>query len=1184
MNHNHWKELHGLLNGIADAYEEQRNSFKVTQDVECNKPRIRVGITIKIGYMFTTFRKCSCHYLTPRSDSTWTDDEDDPGKELKDKGGRYDSFVPCGEMLVVSVTLLESPAFKREGLWEKVAGNHHDGGMCDPARSQMSPMHIDKQLVKALDRSIVFTSTISDYFEASQKLSTDSSLSKRVCTTAFEDSKNKRQKALKNMVSKSRNATKKRKKDSSTATQSYLDNENPNKRQVFKSIFDTQSDDSSIEANEENHCILSRVSKCSLRKKNSNKPKASYSKKISYCNGDRPCKDNRTLTDDLQSQSSLSHLQEECNRSELSEFSASDNIANISYSDNEMRNLKNSQPSIVERNISATSQKLGDNEIEHEQKLSTENKFCQNENGEASSSPEGVFRSYSHRFSKFKDQTTKLQDMIIACSTTNYGNANIGKLKPCSIFSQAAGPVLGISKSQVKEHSSDHSLFHPQVADQSEGEREAKDCGSQDCTQKDHRRRKENEATRLLDSDMSGDLPDLKQLSTTLEVRIPLEHLDTKLSRYGVYQNASDSPKSSAEKKSRKRFVEIKNQKKESGMLFGDSHISKTKAEMNSVDSDQEVASKNVLAPFLEECCIPEHVSPKQKLDHNAYLSSLPECNPITTKHSYVCKKDDRRLDNATPVRRSSRVKEKLKSSVLSRESLSEKNSFSSSISFSTSLELDVATPVKRKSSELKEKFENTLSHDASPKKSLWGNDICSNKCKVKKKDITSKKCKVRKKDISLKKCKVKKKDIASKKNDIRKTHLSKETLKSMKDLEKCRKVIEQLEKQGVSNSVKQEGTNFSQKCDSSVNRKKPPKCKVEMPSVPQNQPKVTDWISSRQNRKKIFQTITESPSKRPTFSRISVTDSKLMPCVKPVVWKQISIGDVFSEIGEVSEGEKNSEISLGAEKNRNSIHEASNMDDLDRTSELMYSSSVHLTLSQEIDFFDTIDNQDNKCSDENDLSYGDTNETHSSFSSVHGRKLKHMCTEVSAANLEKNTVIFHPKESTDTQLWEGGSQKDEDSAFVTHKKYSENPSLQSLIHSYNRLQQMTIEELENRLKEAIPYLKRVAKGKEPSKRHQIFKRGGREIQQMSDELIFGPYTEDQIIYVVDFLSKNFSTVQGLGDESKWRQYIWKVLAPTLLIKIVMDNEEVTQDNAEKLLIEFSLNRRIRGSTSPSPI
>lgn len=40
-------------------------------------------------------------------------------------------------------------------------------------------------------------------------------------------------------------------------------------------------------------------------------------------------------------------------------------------------------------------------------------------------------------------------------------------------------------------------------------------------------------------------------------------------------------------------------------------------------------------------------------------------------------------------------------------------------------------------------------------------------------------------------------------------------------------------------------------------------------------------------------------------------------------------------------------------------------------------------------------------------------------------------------------------------------------------------------------------------------------------------------MQQMSDELIYGPYTEDQITCVVDLLSKNFLTVQDLDDQYK---------------------------------------------------
>ncbi|KAK8725560.1 hypothetical protein OTU49_010620 [Cherax quadricarinatus] len=126
--------------------------------------------------MFTTFRKCSCHYLTPRDSNIWTDDEDDDNEELKDKGGRYDSFVPCGEMLVVSVTLLNSG---EDGLQEDTAANvtrqQKIRRELVHTRSMSSPVQHERLLLKALDSSIVFPNKISDYFESSQKLSAESS-------------------------------------------------------------------------------------------------------------------------------------------------------------------------------------------------------------------------------------------------------------------------------------------------------------------------------------------------------------------------------------------------------------------------------------------------------------------------------------------------------------------------------------------------------------------------------------------------------------------------------------------------------------------------------------------------------------------------------------------------------------------------------------------------------------------------------------------------------------------------------------------------------------------------------------------------------------------------------------------------------------------------------------------------
>ncbi|XP_042230076.1 uncharacterized protein LOC121871730 [Homarus americanus] len=51
MNYSHWKELQTLLNDAVDQYQEEKNNLSVTQDIECNKPIIKVGSTIKIGYV-----------------------------------------------------------------------------------------------------------------------------------------------------------------------------------------------------------------------------------------------------------------------------------------------------------------------------------------------------------------------------------------------------------------------------------------------------------------------------------------------------------------------------------------------------------------------------------------------------------------------------------------------------------------------------------------------------------------------------------------------------------------------------------------------------------------------------------------------------------------------------------------------------------------------------------------------------------------------------------------------------------------------------------------------------------------------------------------------------------------------------------------------------------------------------
>lgn len=123
-----------------------------------------------------------------------------------------------------------------------------------------------------------------------------------------------------------------------------------------------------------------------------------------------------------------------------------------------------------------------------------------------------------------------------------------------------------------------------------------------------------------------------------------------------------------------------------------------------------------------------------------------------------------------------------------------------------------------------------------------------------------------------------------------------------------------------------------------------------------------------------------------------------------------------------------------------------------------------------------------------------------------------------------------------------------------------------------NKLSTMAIEDIEKQTKALFPFLRRVIEGQESNKRHTVFLRGGRELREMTSELIYHPYSEDQILYIIDFLIEQFSShIQRLYGKSSVNKYIWKVLAPTLLIRIVMEKENLTCLEAEQLLIKTSL-------------
>lgn len=100
-------------------------------------------------------------------------------------------------MLVVSVALQENQPLSqaKESQGDDFDLQSSSGSQAERRTSFMSPARTDRQLLRALDSSIVFTNTISDYFESSQKKSTSQVLSENTIETAVKD----KQTVLKNM-------------------------------------------------------------------------------------------------------------------------------------------------------------------------------------------------------------------------------------------------------------------------------------------------------------------------------------------------------------------------------------------------------------------------------------------------------------------------------------------------------------------------------------------------------------------------------------------------------------------------------------------------------------------------------------------------------------------------------------------------------------------------------------------------------------------------------------------------------------------------------------------------------------------------------------------------------------------------------------------------------------------------
>ncbi|XP_063889072.1 uncharacterized protein LOC135115895 isoform X1 [Scylla paramamosain] len=156
------------------------------------------------------------------------------------------------------------------------------------------------------------------------------------------------------------------------------------------------------------------------------------------------------------------------------------------------------------------------------------------------------------------------------------------------------------------------------------------------------------------------------------------------------------------------------------------------------------------------------------------------------------------------------------------------------------------------------------------------------------------------------------------------------------------------------------------------------------------------------------------------------------------------------------------------------------------------------------------------------------------------------------------------------------GRKSREEECQVTNVVEGSTRSLDSLRNSYRQLQNMTNSDLEQRLEDNIPYLEDVIRGNVPNERHQWFKQCNPELMLQQDYLIYGPFTSDQSLFVLELLKKKLSHMDNfIGNSYELPIYRCRVLVPTFFTKIVMDNENVTLNEAYKLMTKFSLNQDI---------
>ncbi|XP_047476839.1 titin homolog isoform X2 [Penaeus chinensis] len=1089
MTYKHWKELRLMLNEIADQYEEQRALQKATEDIECNKGKTKEGTSIKIGYMFTAYRKCSCVYLTPRDSNTWSDDEEEEDGDLRDRGGRYQNFLPCGEMLVVSVALQENQPLSqpKESQDKDVDLQSLSGSQAEGRTSFMSPARTDRQLLRALDSSLVFTNTISDYFESGQKKTVSQVLSAQSESTSEETLKDK-QSVLKNMANKSRMKHGKRKiGSSSTSTYSSTENEFTNKRQVTKSIFDTDSN---------------------------------------FSNDTSP----------------LGHDTANFDYIFTEEFAQCEYLpAVVENSDNILKISKEFEHSLHTNNCAVYS---GSNLLHKTQDKSVSNLkssvFAQNDHG-------------------IKASTDKAKS---PCGNLTKDISCTGDEKEPYSLQSPAGNTMQTSTNKscspvLKRRSKNHTLsYFLQVStDLSESKHEDLCLKRNVATEK----RKETSPS-YMDKCDTSDLFSPDSIITQdvscksaedFQIMVKPEH--RKRDRRARKLNGPETVKAKMKLK----------------VLFGDSEM-----------PPSEVEDHNERKDSPESICSVDRESITKRLKPGA----------VAEHH---------RTDDASTFRRSHRIKQnKDKVALIEKNKYCDENTSDLNTSESTGTDAQSQSSQEADSPHSKQQPDNTI---------LNISDVLISSRKVRKICSSAKTIKAIAELDRIRKDMEKLDELHNDDDLLSSSQNSCKdfvTNKPKKGRLLCKKTVNILANQSKLDSwiTPKENSNKGDKQSEEVTSKiksKKNEATLEIKNTGKREDRTSKIIKStksevtsktkntKKSKERTQENSVQKSIKRQRTGTSMVTDSKknkkgLFELFRT---REIASDDSVSWKGSnVNDNQTSSSSDYGHTREKMGNTDNSDMELSSCSLDINHTlpSSPNLEISLGDTFRLEADNPCDSCSlpdidlnrecqseSDDDSSEAQDNHQSQDLTKSHDQRLF-----ADEDNSDDLNLRYDP--SSPNSPHESFNEDEELPNGDNNKASKDASSISSLIAIRNRLSAISLEDLELRMQDVLPYLKKIMKGREPNRRHEIFREGGREFRNMSDELIYGPFSEEQILHAIECLEREFSKIVAKAcGKHKVNQYLWKVLAPTFFIRIVMENEKLTSSEAEKTLAEISLNKTI---------